>query len=255
MNKKLIRLTEQDIHSIVKESVKKIIIEHKNDCIHQYINFINSVGRQGTLPKSKYNFIEYCKSIDPSKFCEIIFDTGLGFEWLHDNLFDKGIEYDTSTDDGMAIFGKYAQESLFEELSEIRIDDNNLIQIVRDIVIPYNDPSFFEHLYNDYKGLGVCWSFTDNTNPYCGTNIDGAILRLYGKVRTEDIEIYKTMALIVEYGENEIRVDNNAPIELNKIDLIHLKNKNMDRIPAYSHTIWKGNVIISTGICKSDLEY
>jgi hypothetical protein len=36
MNKKLIRLTEQDLHRIVKESVKKIIKESEEDSVHDY---------------------------------------------------------------------------------------------------------------------------------------------------------------------------------------------------------------------------
>ena len=60
MNKKLIRLTESDLHKIVKESVNKILMEYKNDSTRFYNDRLNHYMDKGedidsAKTKAKYD--------------------------------------------------------------------------------------------------------------------------------------------------------------------------------------------------------
>ena len=53
-NKKVIRLTESDLHRIVNESVKHVITENRNASVdlEQAYNILNSIAKSGFIPFS-----------------------------------------------------------------------------------------------------------------------------------------------------------------------------------------------------------
>ena len=49
MNKKIIRLTESDLHNIINRSIKKIIKENMNDEFYNEEDYDGNVGRKGMV--------------------------------------------------------------------------------------------------------------------------------------------------------------------------------------------------------------
>ena len=115
MNKKLIRLTESDLHRIVKESVKKIINEIGDTNRGQYM-----LGRLAAKKNAANYFNTYAPEIQRRREVGKIGD----YAAKHSNSFGQDIAYNHGYDD-------YRQDNFFNDVKNkydhYKAQDNNPI--------------------------------------------------------------------------------------------------------------------------------
>jgi hypothetical protein len=238
--KQIIRLTENDLHRMVEESVQKVLSEKS---IQHWLRWFLDNSRQGRMSSSEENILSALKSISNEGLWYICHEYPLEYNYLYD-IFD---ENDIDPEEDYEKAGYYVRMAVLEEFSDISqyIDQNNNLIISRDITIDKNKFNF-----DDCNGIGSYWAYGDNAWAYGGDQhsptTQMSIIRLTGRVNLDNIDLPNTIALSVNFGEKEIRIY--GEVEINQIEVIDVPNNNLSMT---SHAInrriiWKGERLMET---------
>ena len=237
MTKRVIRLTETDLHRVVKTCVKNLLQEAKDDNLHEFIQYIVSHGKQGELRSSfddPYNDFMWYIDVSKSAYFNDIVDQHA--EWYcYDNDIDEEEEWTEEIYNDFAIWcNNKATDSICDY---IETNQNNCIYIERAITIPkFADKNkLYDWFKKDYNGhLGVYWSYRRNfAEPYWGNNNQDTVI-LKGYVRPEDVDWLDTLSTyLYNVEEYELRLKPNAPIQV--VEIVTEEG---------NHKIFRGNLIL-----------
>ncbi len=216
---------------IINECVKSAIAESANDNLHQFIDYIKSSGKFGTLKIDCRNLRDIIGNINTSYNVE----DSLNYEFSE---YCEENGYDEEDDDLKAKFiDNEIQKTLDFILSNITINNNGLIYIERNIKIPnlLKVGKLGYDLNNEYGGhLGIYWSYI------FGQVIDathGVEISFKGWVRPEDIDWETTVNANICYpDEYEITLEYDTPIQIDTITIVQKGG--------YTRTIWNKPIIL-----------
>lgn len=239
MTKNIIRLTESELHGLVKACVKNLLLEAKDDNLHEFIQYIVSHGKQGELKS--------CCGID-NLYDEFMYDCNIRNSPLFDEIVDKEGEWycesneidndEEWSDEIYNDFAEWCHENVTDTIFEyIGTNQNNCIYIERAITIPkFADKNkLYDWFKKDYNGhLGVYWSYRrGGAEAYWGNNNQDTII-LKGYVRPEDVDWLQTLASgVYNNDEYELNLKPNAPIQV--VEIVTEKG---------NHKIFRGNLIL-----------
>jgi len=220
-----------NIKNFIYEQVKNVINETINDNLHQFINYIKSSGKFGTLKSDWCNLRDIIGNINTSYDVDCALDYEFS-EYCKENGYDE-------EDYGLKakFINNEMQKTLEFILSNITINNNGLIYIERNIKIPklLNVGKLGYDLNNKYGGhLGIYWSYIS------GQVIDatyGVEISFKGWVRPEDIDWDATVnANICCPDEYEITLGYDTQIQIDAITIIPKRG--------YTRTIWNKPIIL-----------
>lgn len=220
-----------NIKNFIYEQVKNVINETINDNLHQFINYIKSSGKFGTLKSDWCNLRDIIGNINTSYDVDCALDYEFS-EYCKENGYDEE-DYDLKA----KFINNEMQKTLEFILSNITINNNGLIYIERNIKIPklLNVGKLGYDLNNKYGGhLGIYWSYIS------GQVIDatyGVEISFKGWVRPEDIDWDATVnANICCPDEYEITLGYDTQIQIDAITIIPKRG--------YTRTIWNKPIIL-----------
>lgn len=220
-----------NIKNFIHEQVKNVINETINDNLHQFINYIKSSGKFGTLKSDCRNLHDAIGEINARYYVVYALDYEFS-EYCEENGYDE-----EDSDIKTKFINNEIQKTLEFILSNITINNNNLIYIERNIKIPnlLNVGKLGYDLNNKYGGhLGIYWSYISG-QVIDGT--DGVEISFKGWVRPEDIDWETTVnANICCPDEYEITLREDTPIQIDAITIIPKRG--------HTHTIWNKPIIL-----------
>lgn len=225
------------------KSLKDILIEAKNDNLHEFIQYLNDHGKDGELHSScseahLYDkFMIDCDIHNSPLYNEIInSESAIGSYCYDREIEEDEIVWDEET---YRDFDEWCLDTATDVILEyIKTNNKNCIYIERAIVVPYftNKDKLYRWFKTDYGGhLGVCWAYRKGrAEAYFGGFEKGDTIILKGYVRPEDVNWTETVALcLYNIDEYELRLNDNAPIQLTEI----VTEKG-------NHKIFNGNLIL-----------
>lgn len=244
MTKNVIRLTELDLHRVVKTCVKNLLQEAKDDNLHEFIQYIVSHGKRGELSSSCNKDRLYDKfmiDVDVRNADEYPMIGGQDntTEWFY---YDRGIDDEGGTlewdDEIESDFASWCNDKATDVILEyIKTNNKNCIYIERAIVIPYfsNKDKLYKWFKKDYNGhLGVCWTYRDGYAEAYGGMESGETIILKGYVKPEHVNWTETITLCMgNVDEFELRLIENAPIQV--VEIVTEEG---------NHRIFRGNLIL-----------
>lgn len=238
MPKRVIRLTETELHGFIKTCVKNLLQEAKDDNLHEFIQYIVSHGKQGEL-RSNYDdpyndFIMWDIDVSKSAYFNGIVDQQAEC-YCYDNDIDEEEEWTEEIYNNFAIWCNNKATDLI--LDNIETNQNNCIYVERAITIPkFADKNkLYDWFKKDYNGhLGVYWSYRrGGAEAYWGNNNQDTII-LKGYVRPEDVNWLETLATgLYNIDEYELNLNQNAPIQV--VEIVTEEG---------NHRIFRGNLIL-----------
>lgn len=213
-----------------------ILIEAKDDNLHEFIQYLKDCGDGGELKSPKRNFKKMLLSATAKEIASVhwrtIVDRFSEF-YCEENGIDE-FDEDEYHDD-FELWVKQVSVDTITTFSEI--NNNNCLYIERAITIPkFSDKDrLLSDFRNRYDGhLGVCWSYCKGAaNAYEGNFGEDEII-LKGYVRPDDVDLDNTVLMnIIEDEEYELTINYDAPIQLTEITT-----------SKGNHKIFTGNLIL-----------
>lgn len=220
-----------NIKNFIHEQVKNVINETINDNLHQFINYIKSSGKFGTLKSDCRNLHDAIGEINARYYVVYALDYEFS-EYCEENGYDEE-DYDLKA----KFISNEMQKTLEFILSSVTINNNGLIYIERNIKIPnlLKVGELGYDLNNKYGGhLGIYWSYISGQ---VIDATDGVEISFKGWVRPEDIDWEATVsANICCPDEYEITLEYDTPIQIDVITIIPKRG--------HTRTIWNKPIIL-----------
>lgn len=217
-------------------SLYDILIEAKDDNLHEFIQYLKDCGKEGVLKSPKRDFKKMLLKANVEEISTVhwqtVVDKFASF-YCEENGIDE-FDEDEYGDD----FKMWVKQLLIDTIIDFsETNNNNCFYIERVITIPkFSDKdrllSEFKNMYDGH--LGVCWSYCRGAADAYEGHIGEEEIILKGYVRPDDVDLDNTLLMnIIEDEEFELTVNYDAPIQLTEI----VTKKG-------NHKIFKGNLIL-----------
>lgn len=188
------------------KSLIQYLVENELSNVDKFIDFLKDNSKSGELKSNNKSYLDYFDKCDPfnnAKFSQNIDNSS----WAEDYCSEHDIESIYDDEEG---FVKYCKDILLNEQLDLDFE-RGLIKIERVIDITSS--------FSKYKGnLGIYWTYIEGFGDSYGAYSYKNNITICALVDPKDVNWEETIAAnLIDPEECELTLNENAPIQINKI--------------------------------------